>query len=106
MATRICKPLYFVACPRSLKHGIFFVPSANSQRRSRTMSKLTIKVFMLASLLLLCLSSVRAAQSSEAERMYAHALQLHQAGDIEGAIREYRAFLLLYPKVMEARSNL
>src|SRR6185369_7900838 len=96
----------FMACPRSLKHGIFFVPSANSQCRSRTMSKLTTRVLLFAGLLLLCVSSVRAAQSSDAERMYARAVQLHQAGDIEGAIREYKVFLLLYPKVLEARSNL
>ena len=70
------------------------------------MSKLTIKVFVVASFVLLCVWEAHAAQASEAERMYARALQLHQAGDIEGAIREYRAFLLLYPKVMEARSNL
>src|SRR2546423_3520505 len=86
----------FAACPRSLKHGIFFVPSANSPCRSRTMSKLTIRLFVFAGLLLLCAAPLGAAQSSDAERLYARAVELQQAGDIEGAIREYRAFLLLY----------
>jgi len=70
------------------------------------MSKLTIKALVFAGVVLWCGAPPGAAQSSEAERIYARAVQSHQAGDIEGAIREYRAFLLLYPKVVEARSNL
>jgi tetratricopeptide (TPR) repeat protein len=34
-----------------------------------------------------------AAQSSDPQRVLASAIQLHQAGDFEGAIREYRIFL-------------
>ncbi len=45
-------------------------------------------------------------QSDEAERILAKAIQLHQAGDIEGAIREYREFLALRPNRVKARSNL
>src|ERR1051325_11430362 len=96
----------FMACPRSLKHGIFFVPSSNSECRSRSMSKQTIRTYVMAGLLLLCAAGTAAAQSSDAERLYANAVRLHQAGDIENAIREYKAFLVLYPNVVEARSNL
>src|SRR5215470_18083489 len=40
------------------------------------------------------------------ERIFARAYQLHQSGDIEGAIREYQAYLALRPERVEARSNL
>jgi len=40
------------------------------------------------------------------ERIFARAYQLHQSGDIEGAIREYQAYLALRPEHVEARSNL
>lgn len=69
------------------------------------MSKLTIKLLIIASMLLPC-AAVAAAQSSDAQRLYANAVRLHQAGDIENAIHEYKAFLVLYPNVVEARSNL
>src|SRR5499427_8899387 len=40
------------------------------------------------------------------ERIFARAYQLHQSGDIEGAIREYQAYLALRPERIDARSNL
>jgi tetratricopeptide (TPR) repeat protein len=40
------------------------------------------------------------------ERIFARAYQLHQSGDIEGAIRGYQAYLALRPEHVEARSNL
>jgi tetratricopeptide (TPR) repeat protein len=70
------------------------------------MNKLIIRALGFACVVLLCVPGVGRAQSNEAERIYARAAQLYQAGDVEGAIREYRTFLLMYPKVMEARSNL
>lgn len=45
-------------------------------------------------------------QSNEAQRILARAVQMHQAGDYEGAIREYKNFLIIYPKVLEVHSNL
>src|SRR5947208_17197881 len=45
------------------------------------------------------------AQSS-AEATLQHAIQLHQGGDVEGAIREYRAYLKQVPTHVIARSNL
>ena len=35
-----------------------------------------------------------------------HAIQLHQSGDLDGAIREYREFLKARPDVVAIRSNL
>jgi tetratricopeptide (TPR) repeat protein len=46
------------------------------------------------------------AQAKEAQQILARAVELHQAGNIEGAIQEYKKFLTLYPKVAEVRSNL
>ena len=40
------------------------------------------------------------------EDLLRHAIQLHQAGDTEGAIREYRAYLKQAPRNVMARSNL
>ena len=70
--------------------------------------------FTLAFITLLALSSPAGAQTSKPsagadenpERIFARAVQLHQSGDIEGAIREYQAYLALRPERVEARSNL
>lgn len=60
-----------------------------------------------ALIVLMCVGSVAAqSRSNDAERLLARAVQLHESGDIEGAIREYKAFLTIRPEVMEARSNL
>ncbi len=40
------------------------------------------------------------------DAMFARAVQLHQSGDIEGAIRSYEAILVRYPQSVEVRSNL
>jgi tetratricopeptide (TPR) repeat protein len=61
-------------------------------------------------LLLLCLlaAPVALAQqpASDAERVLARALQAHQSGDHETAVREYEAFLALRPERSDVRSNL
>ncbi len=46
------------------------------------------------------------AQQSAADQVLRHAIELHQAGDMEGAIREYRAYLKQSPNSVMARSNL
>jgi tetratricopeptide (TPR) repeat protein len=73
------------------------------------MSSFTVKVFLFGCLLLLAFSSTQTLaqrQPSEAEQALARAVQLHQAGDLEGAVREYKNFLLVYPNVVEVHSNL
>jgi predicted Zn-dependent protease len=56
-------------------------------------------------LLLLLLQSTAAAQTTP-EQILEQAIALHQAGEIEGAIRQYRAYLKLRPDSPEVRSNL
>ncbi|HEY7179798.1 MAG TPA: tetratricopeptide repeat protein [Blastocatellia bacterium] len=68
----------------------------------------------LAFVTLLALSIAAEAQQSkrapgmedDPERIYARAVQAHQSGDVEGAIREYQAYLALRPERVDARSNL
>jgi Flp pilus assembly protein TadD len=48
-------------------------------------------------------------QSSDAappELILKHAIELHQKGDLAGAVDEYRAYLKLRPNALDARSNL
>jgi tetratricopeptide (TPR) repeat protein len=57
------------------------------------------------SAILICfVGAVWAQPASEA--LLRHAIELHQAGDVEGAIREYRAYLKQNPENLMARSNL
>jgi tetratricopeptide (TPR) repeat protein len=68
----------------------------------------------LAFITLLELSTLAEAQTSKPapggdpnpERILARAVRSHQSGDIEGAIRDYQAYLALRPERVEARSNL
>jgi tetratricopeptide (TPR) repeat protein len=46
------------------------------------------------------------AQQASPDTILRHAVELHQAGDIPGAIAEYRAYLKQDPKSIMARSNL
>jgi tetratricopeptide (TPR) repeat protein len=57
--------------------------------------------------LLVCLASVVWTQpQSSSEAILKHAIQLHQSGDVDGAIREYRSYLKQVPDNVMARSNL
>ncbi|HKX00336.1 MAG TPA: tetratricopeptide repeat protein [Bryobacteraceae bacterium] len=58
----------------------------------------------LALALLVFLGLARSEQNPD--RILDRAIQLHQSGNIQGAIREYRAYLKLRPNAFEARSNL
>lgn len=66
--------------------------------------KFLFSLFVCA--LLLFPASPAQGQANEAQRNLARAVQMHQAGDFEGAIREYKNFLVAYPNVLEVRSNL
>jgi tetratricopeptide (TPR) repeat protein len=72
---------------------------------------------ILAFVVLCALSTLAEAQKSNRapgspgsednpERIFARAVQSHQSGDIEGAIRDYQAYLALRPERVDARSNL
>src|SRR5437868_4287170 len=43
---------------------------------------------------------------TDVERAFARATQLHEAGDLEGAIRGYQAILASHPERADVRSNL
>jgi tetratricopeptide (TPR) repeat protein len=62
----------------------------------------------LACLLLACVTvSARGQQeAADPEEMFARAVQLHQSGDYEDAVREYEGFLKVRPDRVDARSNL
>jgi tetratricopeptide (TPR) repeat protein len=74
------------------------------------------KVFVFAFLCLLFVPLPTVAQPKPAksaatanhdvERTLARAVQLHQAGNLEAAVREYQTFLAARPERIEARSNL
>ncbi len=61
-------------------------------------------------ILTLALAAIGAAASPQpaggTEAILRHAIELHQAGDVEGAIREYRAYLKQNPENIIALSNL
>src|SRR5262245_55165262 len=72
---------------------------------------------ILAFVVLCALSTLAEAQKSNRapaapgsednpDRIFARAVQSHQSGDIEGAIRDYQAYLALRPERGDARSNL
>src|ERR1700694_4752524 len=43
---------------------------------------------------------------TDVESAFARATQLHEAGDLEGAIRGYQAILVSHPQRADVRSNL
>lgn len=55
---------------------------------------------------LLLAASLAPCQITDGERSFVKALELHRAGDFEGAIREYQNCLQAEPDKIEARSNL
>ncbi|HEY3138371.1 MAG TPA: tetratricopeptide repeat protein [Blastocatellia bacterium] len=70
--------------------------------------KLYFAIFFLAGVFALGSRQRAAAQSqpSNVDRIFARAVALHQAGDIEGAIHEYQTLLAVNPNRVDARSNL
>lgn len=63
-----------------------------------------ITAAMLAVAMLVAASDARA--QADVERAFARATQLHESGDIEGAIRGYQAILTSHPNRPDVRSNL
>jgi tetratricopeptide (TPR) repeat protein len=51
-------------------------------------------------------AQLRAAESQDAQSVFDRAVQLHQKGDLEGAIRVYLSFLEVHPDQPAVRSNL
>lgn len=63
-------------------------------------------VFCLWLCLVLTISAQPANRQSNPDQIFARAVQFHQAGDLENAIKEYQAFLAERPERTDARSNL
>ena len=51
-------------------------------------------------------SAIAQSGPDSADAAFAQAIQLHQAGDLEGAVRSYQAILVKYPQRVDVRSNL
>ena len=51
-------------------------------------------------------SSAAGQAQDDADRAFARAMQLHESGDIQGAIRGYQAILTSHPQRVDVRSNL
>ena len=56
--------------------------------------------------LVLWMAAAAAQPQPPPEAIFRHAIELHQAGDLEGAIRGYRDYLKQVPDNFMARSNL
>lgn len=67
------------------------------------MSKLKYACLTFCALAVFC--AIARAQT-DADRLFQRAVELHKAGDIEGAIGQYKAALLINPRRVDALSNL
>ena len=63
-------------------------------------------ICLLACVLLSLVQAGAQTTSTDVDRAFAHATELHQSGDIEGAIRGYQAILASHPNRADVRSNL
>ena len=76
-------------------------------RHARTSTFLTMARLLFAPLGLLLLAiPLRAQTAPDFERLFARALDLHQAGDLLGAVETYKAALAITPDRADALSNL
>src|SRR4051794_78861 len=83
--------------PRTLR-----LPFANQWGRGDGMSTSAIAV----GLALVLSFAATAQQKTSPDAILRHAVELHQTGDMPGAISEYRAYLKHAPQSVMARSNL
>src|SRR3989442_13274155 len=70
----------------------------------RNVCRQFIRASLLVSAMLAPASQVVA--KDDVERAFAQATQLHESGNIEGAIRGYQAILISHPERADVRSNL
>jgi Flp pilus assembly protein TadD len=70
------------------------------------MKSLQLVVFLACATCLLALPTVAQTGSDSVDAAFSRATQLHQAGDIEGAIRGYESILTTHPERVDVRSNL
>ena len=77
---------------------------ANQNRRTFKKAMLSLLAFTICSAY--TVQTMAQAQSIDVDRAFADATRLHEAGDIEGAIRGYQAILKSHPERVDVRSNL
>ena len=70
--------------------------------QSRWRHSLRVAILVVACIAL----SGQAMAQDDVDRAFAHATQLHESGDIQGAIRDYQAILASHPERVDVRSNL
>lgn len=63
-------------------------------------------IFLISAMAVTATFAVAQSNPEDVERAFAAATQLHEAGDLEGAIRGYRAIITSHPKRVDVRSNL
>lgn len=71
----------------------------NTSQRKSLIVALVVAVAALAMV-------TSAVAQEDVERAFARATELHQSGDIEGAIRGYESILAKHPERVDVRSNL
>ncbi len=72
-------------------------------KKGRSKAALIILIFVLVGVF----SAPAAAQRADSvEQQFERAVQLHQAGDLQGAVRAYHAILSTHPARVDVRSNL
>lgn len=76
-----------------------------SKNRPEQFVKALISCFAVA-VLALATPGFAQTNSTDPDKAFARAMQLHEAGDIEGAIRGYQAILVSHPSRSDVRSNL
>ena len=75
-----------------------------NDNRSRRFAGAVVLLFACA--ILASSTRLMAQGDSDVDSAFAHATQLHEAGDLEGAIRGYQAILVSHPQRADVRSNL
>ncbi len=67
---------------------------------------IAVPLLLVAASAVLVRSGWAQADARQLDRRFTAAVQLHQSGDVEGAIREYQALLAVRPDWIDCRSNL
>src|SRR6266511_2970571 len=67
---------------------------------------LQLAILLACAACALALPAVAQTSSDAGDEAFAQATQLHQSGDIEGAIRGYQSILIKHPNRVDVRSNL
>jgi protein O-GlcNAc transferase len=76
------------------------------RRAPRALLNTMVRLLFAPLALLLLAAPLRAQTAADSERLFTRALELHQAGDLLGAVENYKAALAITPDRADALSNL